>query len=144
MKNNEPVIIEHIYNSPLDKVWDAITDYRTMKYWYFKELESFEPVVGFETQFNIREKNIDYLHVWKVTEVLPFKRIVYEWTFKGMPGDSFVTWELFPEDNNTRLKLTHIGIDSFAQDNPDLSRESFTEGWDSILGKSLKNFLEKQ
>ncbi|MEJ2505832.1 MAG: SRPBCC domain-containing protein [Ignavibacteriaceae bacterium] len=55
-----------------------------------------------------------------------------------------VTFELFEEGNKTRLKLTHEGIESFGTENPDLAKESFVEGWNQILGTSLKEFIEKK
>jgi uncharacterized protein YndB with AHSA1/START domain len=144
MKNNEDVIVEQTYNKPAEKVWDAITNSKVMKSWLFKEIESFKPEVGFKTQFNIREKGTNYMHVWKITDVKPGKKLEYEWTFKGIPGDSYVKWELFPDKNKTKLKLTHKGIDSFPKDNPDLSIKSFLEGWSSLLKKNLKEYLEKE
>ena len=57
-------------------------------------------------------------------------------------GNSFVTFELFVEGSKTRLKLTHEGLDTFPKSNPDLAKENFVEGWTSIIGTSLKKFLE--
>jgi len=55
-----------------------------------------------------------------------------------------VTFELFPEGNRTRLKLTHTGLESFPSDVvPELKRENFVEGWNKIIGTSLKEFVEK-
>ena len=52
------------------------------------------------------------------------------------------TFELFPDENSTTLKLTHTGIESFSQDNPDFTLESFTQGWTYLICESLKNYLE--
>jgi hypothetical protein len=43
----------------------------------------------------------------------------------------------------TRLKLTHEGLETFPQDNPDFAKESFTAGWTEIIGTLLKQYLEK-
>ena len=83
-----------------------------MKNWFFAEMEVFKPEVGFETQFNVHTNGNDYLHIWKVTEVILFKKIVYRWTYKDYAGDSYVTWELSTENNKTKLKLLHTGIDT--------------------------------
>lgn len=53
---------------------------------------------------------MDYLHLWRVKEVVPQKRIVYEWRYGGVPGNSTVTWELSETPEGTKLKLTHEGI----------------------------------
>jgi len=141
---NESVIIERTFNAPADKVWKAITDKDQMKQWYFNTLDDFKPEVGFQTQFNVRNGNKDYLHIWKVTEVKPGKRISYEWKFGGYPGNSLVTFELFPAGEKTKLKLTHKGIETFLPDqNPALAKENFIEGWTSLIGSSLKNLVEK-
>ncbi len=84
-----------------------------------------------------------YLHLCKITEVIPGKKLSYSWRYDGYPGNSFVTFELFEEGNQTRLKLTHKNLESFGTDNPDLARENFEEGWDAIIGKSIKEYLEK-
>jgi hypothetical protein len=44
----------------------------------------------------------------------------------------------------TNLKLTHVGIETFPQDNPLFSRESGEAGWGYFLHESLKLFLERR
>jgi hypothetical protein len=42
------------------------------------------------------------------------------------------------------VKLTHKGIETFLPDrNPALARENFVEGWTSLIGSLLKDFVEK-
>ena len=43
-----PFIIEQVYDAPIGKVWQALTDKDKMKEWYFPQLKKFEPVVGFK------------------------------------------------------------------------------------------------
>jgi hypothetical protein len=59
---------------------------------------------------------------------------------KALKEFPFVTFELFDEAGKTRLKLTHEGLETFPASNPDFAKESFTEGWTHIIGKSLKEF----
>ncbi|HEV7424022.1 MAG TPA: SRPBCC domain-containing protein, partial [Candidatus Paceibacterota bacterium] len=49
--SNQPFIIEQVYDVPVSKVWDAITDNEQMKKWYF-QMKDFKPVVGFEFSFS--------------------------------------------------------------------------------------------
>ena len=56
---------------------------------------------------------------------------------------SFITFELFEEGKTTRLKLTHEGLETFPQNNPDFAKDNFEQGWAYIVGTSLKGFLEK-
>jgi uncharacterized protein YndB with AHSA1/START domain len=143
MENSNPVVVEETYNATVEKVWNAITSYGEMKQWYFEEIESFKPEVGFNTQFSVQANGNDYLHIWKVTEVIPMNKIVYNWTYRDYEGDSYVTWELSSESDKTKLKLSHFGIESFPQDNPDFTRESCTGGWTYFLCHRLKDYLDK-
>ncbi len=143
MMKNKPLIVEQVYSAPIAKVWKAITDRDQMKQWYFEDIESFKAEVGFETQVDVANGDKIYRHVWKITEVEPEKKLTYSWRYRDYPGDSFVTFELYAEKNQTRLRFTHEGLESFPQDSPDFSRESFTGGWNYFIVKRLKEFLEK-
>jgi uncharacterized protein YndB with AHSA1/START domain len=138
----EPFVIERTYNAPADKVWQAITDKNKMKQWYF-DLEEFKPEVGFEFRFYGGSEEKQYLHICKITEVIPDKKLTHTWKYDGYPGESFVTFELFDEGDKTRLKLMHTGLETFPSDSPDFARTSFASGWTHIIGKSLKEYLEK-
>ena len=140
--NTQPFIIERTFNTPAINVWQALTDNKKMKQWYFN-LEDFKPEVGFEFQFMAGEKNKEYLHLCKVTDVVVGKKLTYSWRYDGYPGNSFVTFELFEEGNKTRLKLTHEGIETLGPGNPDFAKENFAKGWTSILDTALKGFVEK-
>lgn len=137
------VVVERIFNAPAAKVWKAITSKNQMKQWYF-DLTGFKPEVGFEFQFSAGRDDKKYLHLCKVVQVISGQKLTYSWRYDGYEGNSFVSFELFPEGNKTRLKLTHKGLVTFPTSDPALIKESFTEGWASIIGTSLKRFVEKQ
>ena len=139
---NEPIVIERTLHAPLDKVWKAITDNNDMQEWYFK-FPDFKPKVGFEFQMEGGPDDRVYLHLCKVTEVVDGKKISYSWRYDGYEGDSNVSFELFPEGNNTRVRLTHAGLETFPASNPDFAKQNFVEGWTEIIGRSLKEFVEK-
>ena len=137
------IVIERTFAAPVELVWRAITDFPQMKQWYMTQLESFEPKVGFQTQFNVHHNGKDFLHLWKVTEVVPGTKITYSWRYGGFPGESFVTFELSAEGRKTRLKLTHADIGSFLpEQNPDLALGNFFAGW-TALTTQLQGFVEK-
>ena len=141
---NSPFIIERVLSAPVAKVWDAITNKEEMKKWYF-DLAEFKPEVGFEFTFSGQgQKGEKYIHHCKITEVIKKKKLVYSWRYEGFPGNSFVHFELFAEGDNTRIKLTHDGLETFPQNNSDFVKESFAAGWTEIIGKSLRNFVEKK
>jgi hypothetical protein len=51
---------------------------------------------------------------------------------------------LFAEGNKTRVKLSHKGLESFpVTANNDFAKESFMEGWTYLIGKGLKEYVEK-
>jgi uncharacterized protein YndB with AHSA1/START domain len=139
-----PIIVEQTFNAPADVVWKAITSKDQMCEWFFETMVEFRPEPGFETQFNVRCEDRDYLHLWKVTDVVPERRIAYEWRYGGYPGNSSVTWELSETPGGTSLRLTHEGHETFPQDDPVFSRESCQGAWDYFLRESLKAFLERQ
>ena len=142
-KNDEPIVIEQTFNTSIDTVWHSITNIDQMRQWYFDNIPSFKPEVGFETHFNVQSQDRNFLHMWKVTEVVPMKKITYNWKYDGLPGDSFVAFELFEENNSTKLRLTHQVTESFPEDIPEFKRESGVEGWSFFIKKSLKDFLKK-
>ena len=137
----EAVVIERTFNAPIAKVWRAITDVDQMRAWYF-DLKEFKPEVGFEFEFSVEHEGMTYHHLCRVTEVVPQKKIAYTWRYKGEPGDSLVTLELFAEDDNTRVKLTHTGIETFPKI-PAYARKNFESGWTAIIGTELKQFVEQ-
>ena len=140
---NKPFVIERTLNASAEKVWKAITDKDQMKQWYF-DLAEFKPELGFEFSFIGGSEEQKYLHLCKITDVVAGKKLQYSWRYDQYPGNSFVTFELFGEGDKTRLKLTHEGLETFPTDNKDFARESFAAGWTYIIGKSIKEFVEKE
>lgn len=137
-----PLVITQTFIAPTDKVWKALTDLAQMKQWYFDSIESFKPELGFQTQFNVQCGEKNYLHQWIVTEVAPMKKLSYVWKYPDYTGESCVTFELFAENQRTKLRLTHHGLASFPRDNPDFARESIMEGWSFLIGKRLGEYLQ--
>ncbi len=141
--NPEPFVIERTYPAPVEKVWKAITDKNEMKQWYF-DLTEFKPEVGFQFTFEGGTDEHKYVHLCTVTEVEVNKKLTHSWRYDGYEGNSYVTWELFPEGKNTRVRLTHTGLETLPASNSDFAKTNFEQGWTSILGTSLKEYLEKQ
>jgi uncharacterized protein YndB with AHSA1/START domain len=135
--------IERTYNASVDKLWKAITDKNEIKQWAF-DIADFKPVVGFEFRFlGGKDPANPYVHMCKVTEVIPNKKLSYTWRFEGIAGNSLLTFELFEEGRNTRLKLTHSGLETFPADDPDMAETEFAKGWTQIVDVSLRGYLEK-
>jgi uncharacterized protein YndB with AHSA1/START domain len=137
----EPIIIDRTVNAPPERVWKAITDRDQMKQWYF-DIAEFKPEVGFEFRFTGGTEEKKYIHICKITEVVVGRKLTYSWRYDGLPGISYVTFELVKEGNQTRVTLTHKGIESFPPDDPNMAKGNFLVGWTHIIGTSLKGYVE--
>jgi uncharacterized protein YndB with AHSA1/START domain len=137
------VIVERLFHAPADKVWRAITEPEQMRKWFFPTIGEFKAEVGFETEADSGCDGKVHRHLWKVTEVVPGRKVAYSWGYPDVPGSSVVAWELFPEGGKTRLRLTHTGLDTFEPEkNPRYARGNFLGGWTHFAGR-LKEFVEK-
>lgn len=94
---DKPIVVEQIFNRSIEDVWEAITVRDKMILWFFNNIPSFEPRVGFETRFVIQVEDRIFPHLWKLTEVVPLKKITYDWRYEGFIGRTLVTFELFEE-----------------------------------------------
>ena len=139
-QKTEPLVVERTFNAPVALVWKALTDKEDLKRWYF-DLEEFKPETGFEFEFTVEHQGVKYCHRCKVTDVIPQKRLAYTWRYAGHAGDSLVTFELLAEGEKTRLRLTHIGLETFPP-LPCFARNNFAAGWTELIGSSLKKFVE--
>jgi len=136
----DAIIVQRTFNTPVGRVWSALTDVNEMRQWYF-DLKEFKPEIGFEFEFVVEHEGNAYHHLCKVTEVIPQKKIAYTWRYKGEPGDSLVTFELLPDGDKTRLKVTHTGIETFPK-TPAYARKNFETGWTTLIDSELRQFVE--
>lgn len=138
----DPIIVEQVVNATPGEVWKALTDKDQMKSWYF-ELKDFKPQVGFKFDFLGGSDDKQYLHLCKVTEVEENQKLSHTWVYDNYEGNSIVTWQLFEAGEGTRVKLTHVGTETFPKDDPNFARKSFEAGWNQIVRTSLKDYFEK-
>ncbi len=141
---NKPIIIEQKFEASPKEVWEAITNLEKMKQWYFTNIPAFEPRKGFETNFSVQSEERVFPHHWEITEVIPGKKIAYTWTFKGYPGASKVSFELFKLQDGTRLRLTARVLEPFPSDIPEFKRESGVAGWTYFIRERLHSFLKQK
>jgi uncharacterized protein YndB with AHSA1/START domain len=128
-----PVVVERTFDAPIDLVWKILTTKDDIKHWSF-EMKEFRPEAGFEFEFSAQKGEIIFVHLCKITEAIPGKKLAYTWRYEGFAGHSLVTIELFPEGEKTRMKLTHEGLETFHPGkNSDFARGNFLMGWTTLL-----------
>lgn len=142
-RGDEPIVVEQTFHAPVEAVWNAITQVDLMRQWYFDNIPAFEARVGFETQFNVESEGRDFLHLWRVIEAVPNRKIAYTWRFEDYPGDADAVWELSEEGGGTRLTLTVNVREDFPEDVPEFTREACIAGWHFFLKGRLKEYLER-
>ncbi|MES2431931.1 MAG: SRPBCC domain-containing protein [Bacteroidota bacterium] len=140
--NTQPIILKHTFDTPVSKVWSALTNRDEMEKWYFN-LKEFKAEPGFKFDFiGGPPDGIQYKHLCEVTEAVKEKKLTYTWRYDGYEGISYLTFELSAEGNRATLKLTHSGLETFPANNKDFAKENFEAGWNDIINNSLKKYLE--
>ena len=141
MTDAKPLIVERVYDAPIQKVWQALTDKEQIKQWYFK-LPEFKAEVGFEFNFIAGPHDgVQYKHLCKITEIIPERKISYTWIYDGYAGASLVSFALFEEADKTKLVLTHSGLETFDATNKNFDKTNFNEGWSYFVNSALNDFL---
>lgn len=141
--SDDPIVVKQSFKARSDTVWKALTEVDLMRQWYFDNIPAFKPEIGFATSFMVQSGGRDFLHMWKVTEAVPRKRISYEWRFQGFPGESTAVFEVIQKGMSTILRLTVTVGEDFPGGIPEFERNSCIEGWKYFINERLKEFLER-
>ena len=136
-----PIIVEEIFDKPIRDVWTAITEVSQMTQWFFEDIPEFKPEVGFKVQFNVKAPSKNFLHLWKITEVIPQQKIVYNWKYQDHAGNSYVTFELFEIENQTKLIVSTKIVEDFDDSIEEFKYESGIAGWNYFIKERLVAFL---
>jgi len=144
MKTSDPpIIVEEYYKRSVADVWAAITELDQMHQWFFDNIPAFEARAGFEVSFDVVAPSRVFPHVWKIVEVEPNKKITYDWSSgDAYEGAGLVTFELFPDDVRTKLRLTNKITQDYPTGIPEFTTESCRGGWNYFIKDRLKNYLE--
>lgn len=140
---HQPIIVEQKFNKTREQVWSAITELPQMQKWFFENIPEFLAEEGFETRFNVDAGEIQFMHLWKITEVIPLQKIVYDWRYDKLSGRGIVSFELFKEGEQILLRLTNFGLETFPKDIPEFSRDSCTGGWQYFINQRLNDYLNQ-
>ena len=74
MKGTDPIEISENFDTSINNIWKAITELSQMKQWFFRAIDSFKPIVGFKTKFEVFSGERKFTHLWHLTEVIPYKK----------------------------------------------------------------------
>lgn len=141
-KTDDPIVVEQTFTVSIPELWRAITELNRMTKWFFENIESFEPRVGFETSFTVKNENRIFTHLWRITEVKPKESITYNWRYEGYVGNSFVTFKSSEYEKGSKLTLICQVTEDFPQDIEEFKRESCIGGWNWFIRKRLKEYVE--
>ncbi|HEV2479831.1 MAG TPA: SRPBCC domain-containing protein [Puia sp.] len=138
----EPLVLERVFDSPPERVWQALTGKEEIGHW-FMTVDDFKPRQDYEFTLVAEHNDKRYIHLCRVTEVVDRQRLSYSFRFQNHLGITYVTWELFKEGKKTRVKLTHRGLERIAHAGPEYARNNFVQGWNIFLGERLVSWLQQ-
>lgn len=157
MDDQKEIIIERVFDVPVEKVWKAWTDPEMIKKWWGPKGFT-APVV--EVDFRVGGKYLycmrgapregaavaDFWSTGTYKEIVPYNKIVstdsfadekgniVPSTYYGMEGftlEMLVIFEFEDLGGKTKLILTHSGIENIDQ----TVKENMEEGWNQSLDK---------
>lgn len=139
-----PLKYERVFNNPIAKVWEAISNRESLKKWYFDFAEDFSLIIGTEFHWSAGSpEGKQWPHKGVITEVIEGKKLAHTWEYPGYEGKGEVVWELTElSATQTKLNLTFIILNPFDTREEDLARKNFRGGWENILFTSLTEFLK--
>nr|WP_262484492.1 SRPBCC domain-containing protein [Chryseobacterium sp. RU37D] len=88
-------------------------------------------------------KKKKFHHQAEILEIIPNRKLEHTWAYPEFSYEkTTVTWKIQSEGDQSLIKLTHDDIDRFSDLGENFSMDAFTEGWNRIIRKSLKPYLE--
>lgn len=109
---SEPVVIDTRFNSPISKVWGALTTSETLSEWMMFKSNTFKPELGHKFQFS-GAQGYDQTIDCEVTELDEPNKLAYTWVAPGVDGElseTLVTFTLAESDGGTDLNLVITGF----------------------------------
>jgi len=141
---NKPIVIEKILAESAAKVWRALTNIEELREWnpyVFGTVEEFKAEPGFSFKFLLGPEDKQFLHLCEITEVVEGKKLAYSWRYDGYKGASLITYELTPDGDKTRLRMTWEGTHSFPAEI--FAPEGFVQGANHTMTE-LEAFIKSE
>lgn len=109
---SETVSLDVHVNSPMNKVWQALTDPATLSKWMMFESNDFQPIVGHKFQFRMEaDPNWTVIVDCEVLTVEEPRTLAYTWAVASEAHHTTVTWTLTEsEGGGTHLHLEQSGF----------------------------------
>lgn len=132
----DKIIKTHLFSSPIEKVWSAISSSEEISAWFIKA--DFKPVVGYNYTFTHEQTKI----TGEILKANPVYELVYTWIVSGTSAITTVSWKLEESQGGTLLTLEHSGISNYPGDTAIAMFNNFNGGWESCI-QNLFKFLAK-
>lgn len=119
---------KYIINASLEKVWDGLTNAKTIEKWSGSKAYMDDKV---NTKFKLWGGEV----FGKNIEVVKYKKLVQEWFSKDWKNPSIVTFTLKDLNGTTEVSLNH-------KDVPDEEIDDINSGWKDYYMNPLKEIVE--
>jgi uncharacterized protein YndB with AHSA1/START domain len=133
---NDKISKTHHFDSPIGKVWNAISAAEEISAWFIKA--DFKPVVGYKYTFTHEQTTI----TGEVLKANPVHELIYTWIVSGTQAVTTVSWKLEEKENGTTLTLEHSGISNYPGETAIVMFNNFKGGWESCVN-NLEKYLIK-
>jgi uncharacterized protein YndB with AHSA1/START domain len=134
---SETVVLDFELQSPIERVWHALTDSATLSRWMLFKSNDFKPVVGHAFQFREAPGWTGVVDC-EVIEVDMPHRLSYTWVSGGesdLQHSTVVTWTLTEAEGGvTRLHLEQSGFPSEARQEIGGARYGWARMLDQLQG----------
>ena len=131
---------EHIFDHPIDKVWNAISKAEEISAWFIKADFKAEPGYRYTFTASAEENCTEITGV--VREADPYT-LVYTWIVANTDTETIVKWFLEETGEGTRLLLEHSGISNYEGETAVGMFSSFDKGWDNCISE-LAGYLKQE
>ncbi|NAS30786.1 hypothetical protein GTQ40_07375 [Flavobacteriaceae bacterium R38] len=134
---NDSIKKEHVFQHPIDKVWDAISIEKEISSWFIKA--DFKAEKGYYYTFNSEGEHCTQIN-GVIVEADPYT-LIYTWIVEGTKAETTVKWTLEEVEEGTKLYLEHSGISEYEGDTAVDMFNSFNNGWNNCINK-LTEYLK--
>jgi len=123
------------FKASRETVWSFLTESEKLGQWFHRTDADLETGRDYALLIDREDGTCDKICWGKVLEMTPPTRLVYSFTFKGLPDTvTTVTWTLEDALDGTRLTLVHEGLAAAGEEALGFAT-SLDAGWDEHFSK---------